>query len=249
MAGSKNFEVAIVGGGIAGMTLGIALLKRNIDVKIYEQAHKFGEIGAGVAFSANGLEAMRICDPGIFEAFERVVTYNQWPSKRQVWFDYLDATSPQEGHQETLFSIETGAGQSGLHRAHFISELMPLFPEERTAFEHHLDNITEDEESGRLVLHFHNGKTATADAVIGCDGIKSRVRQILVGEQAPSAHPTYTHEYTYRGILPMPKAIEAVGEERAMNGCFYVSQPSPRLRLRGRGPSLMLGRSGRAATW
>jgi len=43
-------NLAIVGGGISGVVLAIALLRRGIDVQIYEQAHAFGEIGAGVAF-------------------------------------------------------------------------------------------------------------------------------------------------------------------------------------------------------
>ncbi len=44
----KPFEIAIIGGGITGITLAIALCKRNIRCAIYEQASAFGEIGAGV---------------------------------------------------------------------------------------------------------------------------------------------------------------------------------------------------------
>lgn len=57
---TKPFRVAIIGGGIAGLSLAKGLLeqvrenKANIDVQIYEQAPKFGEIGAGVAFGPNG---------------------------------------------------------------------------------------------------------------------------------------------------------------------------------------------------
>ena len=43
-------SIAIVGGGISGAVLAIALIRRGIDVQVYEQAHAFGEIGAGVAF-------------------------------------------------------------------------------------------------------------------------------------------------------------------------------------------------------
>jgi len=41
MAASKP-TVAIIGGGISGVVLTIALLRRGIDVKLYEQAHAFG---------------------------------------------------------------------------------------------------------------------------------------------------------------------------------------------------------------
>lgn len=48
LAAGKQFEIAIIGGGITGITLAIALCKRNIRCTIYEQASAFGEIGAGV---------------------------------------------------------------------------------------------------------------------------------------------------------------------------------------------------------
>lgn len=58
--------------------------------------------------------------------------------------------------------------------------------------------------------------------VIGCDGIKSRVRQILVGRDHPSARPVYTHKYAYRGLIPMDKAVEAIGDENARNSKMHV---------------------------
>lgn len=55
MANQKP-HYAIIGGGIAGISLGIAMLKRNLSVTIYEAAAHFGEIGAGVAFTRNAIE-------------------------------------------------------------------------------------------------------------------------------------------------------------------------------------------------
>ena len=54
----KPFNLAIVGGGIAGLTLALALLKHNIPITIYESAAEFGEIGAGVGFEP---AMVRIC--------------------------------------------------------------------------------------------------------------------------------------------------------------------------------------------
>ena len=51
-------EVAIVGGGIIGLVLALGLIKRNVRVKIYEQARIFREIGAGVAFTANAVRCL-----------------------------------------------------------------------------------------------------------------------------------------------------------------------------------------------
>lgn len=223
MPTTKQFEIAIVGGGIAGLTLAIALHERQIPVTVYEQATKFGEIGAGVSFTPNAVQSMKKCHPGIFEAFEKVCTRNLWPSKQKVWFDYIDGydKSYTAGHQDATFTISNSIGQNGVHRAHFLDEIVKLIPESAARFGKRLDTITEGS-NGRLVMKFFDGTTAEADAVIGCDGIKSRVRQVIVGADHPSAHPKYSHKCAYRGLVPMEKAIEAIGEEQAQNACMHV---------------------------
>ena len=60
----KDFNVAVIGGGIVGVTLTIALLHRGINVRLYERAAGFEEIGAGIGVSINAVEAMTICHPG-----------------------------------------------------------------------------------------------------------------------------------------------------------------------------------------
>lgn len=104
MANKQDLEYAIIGGGIAGLTLGLALLQRAINVTIYEAAHHFGEIGAGVSLTPNSVQAMQICHPEIEAAFEKVRTRNAWPSKAKVWFEAYDGkrragpeTSPHKG--------------------------------------------------------------------------------------------------------------------------------------------------------
>lgn len=97
-----------------------------------------------------------------------------------------------------------------------------MVPDTIARFGKRLDTVTELP-SGRLQMNFVDGSTAEADAVIGCDGIKSRVRQLIVGKDHPSASPQYTHKYAYRGLVPMEQAIAAVGEEKAKNACMHVS--------------------------
>lgn len=224
---SKPFHVAIIGGGIAGITLAIALHHRGIPLTIYEQAPVFGEVGAGVSFSPNAVQAMKVCHSGIHDAFEKVCTRNLWPSKRDVWFDYLDGynhTGTEEkgkAGQETKFTIRNGLGQNGVHRAHFLDEMVRLIPSEIARFNKHLESVDESE-NGRLVMRFSDGSAEEADVVIGCDGIKSRVRGLIVGEGHASAAPSFTHKYAYRGLVPMEKAIEAIGEELASNSCMHV---------------------------
>jgi len=51
-------RVLIAGGGIAGLTAALALLKRGIDVEVYEQAAELKEVGAGVQLAANGTRVL-----------------------------------------------------------------------------------------------------------------------------------------------------------------------------------------------
>ncbi|KAK5310785.1 hypothetical protein LTR93_011940 [Exophiala xenobiotica] len=207
MAKEKKFDVAIVGGGTAGLTLAIALYHRGVPVTIYEQAPQFAEIGAGVAFGPNAVEAMK-------------------PLKSNVWFDYVDGMdNPLDGTprgQKIAFSIQNRTGSAGVHRAHYVDELVKLIPLEIARFGKKLVDIQENGHGGKLVMQFKDGTTVETDAVIGCDGVKSRVRQIVVGPNHPSAQPVYTHKYAYRGLIPMEQAVEAIGDELALNAVMHM---------------------------
>jgi len=160
------FSVAIVGGGIAGLTLAIALLERNIKVDIYEQAPAYGEIGAGVAFSPNAVHAMKVCSTGVYEAFAHVATKNQDVDKQNVWFDWLDGYNhnrERDGAGLQLFQLTNNLGGNAVHRAHFLDAMVKLIPEQVSHFHKHLESIVR-EDDGKMTLHFQNGTTACADA-------------------------------------------------------------------------------------
>lgn len=165
MSNNKNVvSIAIVGGGISGVCLGIALAQRGIKVQIFEQAKSFGEIGAGVAFNPAATRAMKICAPEVFEAFEKVATGNQWEDKQKVWFDWVDGFNDTEvGKQELGFTISNEIGANGVHRAHFLNNLVHAVPEGMSHFGKHLDTISQGEDD-TLKLKFHDGTTHEADA-------------------------------------------------------------------------------------
>ena len=56
MSASRN--VAVVGGGIGGLTAALALLKRGIDVQVYEQSNQLKEVGAGIQIRSNGTRVL-----------------------------------------------------------------------------------------------------------------------------------------------------------------------------------------------
>lgn len=212
------------------MTLAISCLARNIQVDLYERGAGFEEIGAGIGLGINAVRAMSICDPGIRKAFDKVAGPPTTLTGKTVWFDWIDSYTKSGNfknggslEERYMFSIyKDEQGTDGCHRAHFLDECVKLLPTDIIHFGKSLDTVVEGEKG--LVLKFRDGSTATADAVIGCDGIKSRVRELILGEDNPQAKPTYTHVYAYRSLIPVDKAIEALGEETAMRQIMHVSK-------------------------
>lgn len=75
----KPFTIAIVGGGLAGVALAIALLKHNIPTHIYEAAPDFAEIGLGVSNDPNAIRALGLIDPRLRTAYDKCATFNASP--------------------------------------------------------------------------------------------------------------------------------------------------------------------------
>jgi salicylate hydroxylase len=92
MAHQEKPTIAIVGGGLAGLTLSIGLTRQGIPHKIYESASKFAEIGAGIALGPNSITALELLDPRIKDALRKCVTYNEG----------IDAEGDGKGREEWL---------------------------------------------------------------------------------------------------------------------------------------------------
>lgn len=77
MEGAEHPSIAIIGGGLAGLTLSIGLTRHGISHKIYESASKFAEIGAGIALGPNSLTALELIDSRIKDGLKTCITYNE----------------------------------------------------------------------------------------------------------------------------------------------------------------------------
>lgn len=162
-------NIAIVGGGIAGLTSAIALLKLpNVRVQIYDGAKEFREIGASIALGPNGLRTLEAL--GVENALTEDVCTRQtsgWPMIYRHW-KTGEVLSYDEYHTFTAARHTTAR----YHRAHLHEALLQNVPRELVHLNKRLRNVRADQASG-VKLFFEDGSATEADICLGADGIHS----------------------------------------------------------------------------
>lgn len=217
----KPFTIAIVGGGIGGLALALGLLHQGIRVQVYEAAAAFAEIGAGIGFGPNSVRSMYLIDPAIKAAFDGLATKNEGENEEETWINFRCGM----GEPELIAKVQTRdkdkTGLSSVHRAHFLEELVKLLPDCVACFGKRLLHL-HAESADTVRLEFADGTMSQADAVVGCDGVRSRVRCILGGHENDSQGMEFTGKFVYRGLIPMDRAKAAVGHDLSGNAQMYL---------------------------
>ena len=190
MAGLK---VAVVGGGIGGLVLALAMRERGIGIEVYEQADELREIGAAVALSANGTRELRRL--GLGEQIESVsvvpsaLVIRRWDSGEVI----ADHPMGRDGTYEATF----GAPYYGVHRVALLQALADRLADEGVNLGRRCVGV--DERDSGAALRFADGSSATADLVVGADGVHSVIRRHVVGE----VRGRFSGTVGYRGLVPV----------------------------------------------
>lgn len=227
-----TYPIAIVGGGLGGLAVAVGLIKHGINVHIFEAAQKFSQVGAGVAFGPNSVKALSLIDEALLEGYKRYATFNEDPIYDSSFIclrwgmDERRENGKKAGdlmghiEDERHDEIAKGLGvktRSCIHRARLLDVLVSLIPEKITSFGKEFERV-EEQPDGTLKLYFADGSTAMASAVIGCDGIKSKVRKVVCG---PNTEPGYQKEYALRAVVPRSEAESVLGSDLTANGQLY----------------------------
>lgn len=186
-------KVIVIGGGIGGLAAAMALTQQGIEVLLLEQAEQIGEIGAGIQLGPNAYAALDAL--GVGEAARN----------RSVFPDYLLMMDAVDAHEIAkvdvgpAFRARFGNPYGVIHRADIhLSILEAVEKHPLITFKTHTRIVDMDLKGDGVVLTDQHGNRYEADAVIGCDGVKSVVRERLVGDAA-----RVTGHVVYRAVVDL----------------------------------------------
>jgi 2-polyprenyl-6-methoxyphenol hydroxylase-like FAD-dependent oxidoreductase len=195
VANRRKRRVIVIGGSIAGLFTAAFLRRIGWDVDIYERS-SIELIGRGVGIFATHLElleALDRCGAGTVDI--GVIVY------KRIVLDRSGATIAEK----PLLQIVTSWDR--LRQA-----LLKAIDRSRYHFGHVFDRI--DQDGSRVQVHFTNGRSESADLLVGCDGFRSGVRATL----APEVQPVYSGYYIWRGA---PDEAELSPETRRTVFPYY----------------------------
>ena len=180
-----TLRAVVVGGGLGGIAAALALARAGIDVGVYEQAQQLAEVGAGVSLAPNGLRMLERL--GVGEHVRRA-------GARYVSAQLRFSDGRAVRHEPDQF---TRPGQNiGIHRADLLALLAGQLPPGTVRAGRRCTGFRQD--AGSATAVFADGTTATADVVIGADGIHS----VLQGFVVAPAQPVFSGVVAYRGLVP-----------------------------------------------
>lgn len=165
---SQPLRIAIAGAGIAGLTTAIALrLHPNIQVELYERASELKQIGASIALGPNGLRTLQrlgldnaISDEVGFRGPSNIaMIYRHWKTNEVIGKDEHETVTEHLHHT------------SRYHRAHLHQALLENVPKEIVHLGKKLVAAEVNDEG--VTLNFKDGTSATADILLGADGLRS----------------------------------------------------------------------------
>jgi 2-polyprenyl-6-methoxyphenol hydroxylase-like FAD-dependent oxidoreductase len=164
-------RIAIIGGGIGGLTAALALRRFGFEPQVFEQAPRLLEVGAAIIMWPNAMRVLHRL--GLADTVQRhggLVEEARWLR--------------QDGRELNHFGLpKSDAPAVVVHRAHLQSALRSALPQDSI----HLGRAFKSYErlTDRILVHFGDGSPVECDVLIGADGLHSRVREQLLNDGPP----------------------------------------------------------------
>ena len=170
-------HIAIIGGGISGLTLGCVLKNAKIPVIIFEKSNDVSDYGAGISISPNGIRVLKYLD-----VYNDLISESANPKeaiyssikKKIASFNVDVVTTSRKVLYEVLYKKFIGMGGEVL----FNHELLKA-------------------DIKNLKLHFSNNNSYKVKHIAACDGIKSVCRYSIESQ----TDPVYSGYSVWRAII------------------------------------------------
>jgi salicylate hydroxylase len=196
-------QVLIAGGGIGGLAAALACSRAGCDVRLYERAPVFSEVGAGIQMGPNVVRVLQAWD--LEAALQAVAAF---PDRLQV----RHALSGAELGVLRLGQATVqryGAPYATIHRADLHQLLLGALRARESVWLHSGRTVEHYRETADAVsLRLDSGPEVEGDVLIGADGLWSRVRSQLVADGAPRV----AGHLAYRAMVPqgrLPAALRS----------------------------------------
>ena len=192
-----SLRIAVIGGGIGGLTAALALRQAGFDVDVYEQAPELTEVGGGINMAPNATRILRRL--GLAEGLDREGVRPVGTHQRR----WQDGRTLQRAPLNPLCEELYGAPHLTIHRADLPGGDCRRLSGRATS-------ISATASSGLPTgatcteAWFDNGVRITVDVLVGADGIHSAVRAALFGEEAPH----FAGCVAYRGLVPAERIAD-----------------------------------------
>lgn len=203
---SLHSRIIIVGAGIGGLTAALSLQRHGFQVWVYEKATELKEFGAGLLVTPNAMHALKYL--GVDGAI--VATSNV--SNELAIRHFQTGTVIHRRPDGAYYQAKYGAGHFQVHRADLYQALSAAVLANDPAcihLGHAFSALTQDRST--VTARFLNGTVVKGDALIGCDGSRSTVRD-TVYESAPAS---YSGQVAFRALISLQQRSEQFGAEGA----------------------------------
>jgi 2-polyprenyl-6-methoxyphenol hydroxylase-like FAD-dependent oxidoreductase len=177
-------NIGIIGGGIGGIAAALALRRVGVEAVVYEKASRLQEVGAGMMLWPNATRVLR--ELGLLDE----VVAHSGPNTHFL-------VRSKSGR--VLMNIALGKFEVPavcIRRADLLAILRRALPAGSVRLDCHLERL--QQLKSKVRLQFQAGAIEEHDAVIGADGIRSRVRAELFG----ASEPIYRGYTVWRGLAP-----------------------------------------------
>jgi salicylate hydroxylase len=192
-----SLRIAVVGAGIGGLATAGFLHRAGLAATVYEQAAALTEVGAGIVVSPNAVRLIRRL--GRLDRFRELAVplevgweFRRWQDGRVLFSQRLGAECERRYGEQCYVA----------HRADLLDVMRDAVPASALRLGARCVAVRRQPGPGGVELIFADGATATADVVIGADGVHSTVRAAVAAPEPPR----FSGMCAFRCLIPADRA-------------------------------------------